>query len=55
LFALSIVIDILGKFSGLLGFALSLFRIYLIYKGIRNVVDGKKEYLPFIGQYAEKF
>lgn len=55
LFTLSVIIDILGKLSGLLGFALSIFRIYLIYKGVRNVVEGKKEYLPFIGQYAEKF
>ena len=55
LFVLSVVIDILSKISGLLGLALSLFRIYLIYKGVRNVLEGRKEYLPFIGQYAEKF
>ena len=55
LFALSVISDVLSKFSGLLGLALFLFRVYLIYKGVRNVVDGKKEYLPFIGQYAEKF
>ena len=55
LFALSVIIDILSKFSGLLGLVLSLFRIYLIYKGVRNVMEGKKDYLPFIGQYAEKF
>ena len=55
LFVLSVIIDILSKISGLLGLALSFFRIYLIYKGVRNVVEGKKEYLPYIGQYAEKF
>ena len=55
LFVLSVIIDIISKISGLLGLALSVFRIYLIYKGIRNVVEGKKDYLPFIGQYAEKF
>ena len=55
LFVLSIIIDIISKISGLLGLALSIFRIYLIYKGIRNVVEGKKDFLPFIGQYAEKF
>ena len=55
LFVLSVIIDIISKISGLLGLALSVFRIYLIYKGIRNVVEGKKDFLPFIGQYAEKF
>ena len=55
LFVFSVIIDIISKISGLLGLALSVFRIYLIYKGIRNVVEGKKDYLPFIGQYAEKF
>ncbi len=55
LFAASAVIDILGKFSGMVGLVLSVLRIYLIYKGIKNVVEEKKEPLPFIGQYAEKF
>ena len=55
LFSLSIISDVLGRISGLVGLALFLLRVYLIYRGIRNVVEGKKEYLPFIGQYAEKF
>ena len=55
LFILSIITDVLSKFSGLLGIVLFILRVYLIYKGVRNVVDGKKEYLPFIGEYAEKF
>ena len=55
LFIATIIIDILGRISGLAGFALSLLRLYLIYKGIKNVVEGKKEELPWIGQFAEKF
>ena len=55
LFAATLLIDIVAKISGIAGLALSAVRLYLIYKGIRNVVEGKKEQLPWIGQYAEKF
>ena len=55
LFILSLLIDIVGKMFGILGLALSLFRLYLIYNGIKNVLSEKMEPLPYIGQYAEKF
>ena len=55
LFGATILIDIIGKISGFAGLARSILRLYLIYKGIRNVVEGKKEQLPWIGQFADKF
>ncbi len=48
------LIDIIGKISGIAGLALTVLRFYLIYKGIKNVVEGKQEELPYIGQFAEK-
>lgn len=50
----SVLFDILGNFSGLLRLVLSVLRLYLIYKGIKNVMEEKKEELPYIGKYAEK-
>ena len=55
LFIGSIVIDIISRFSGIAGLVLSVLRLYLIYVGIKNVVEGKAEPLPYIGQYADKF
>ena len=51
----SVIIDALVKVLGILGIVLSAFRLYLIYKGIKNVIEEKKDYLPYIGKYAEKF
>lgn len=55
LFLFSIIVDIVAKISGLLGLIGGAFRLYLIYKGIRNVLEEKTEFLPYIGKYAEKF
>ena len=55
LFVAGALIDLVGELSGLVGLVLWLGRLYLIFKGIKNVVDGKMEYLPWIGQFAEKF
>ena len=54
-FILSIIADIITKFAGLLGAVLSIFRIYLIIMGIRNVINDKMEELPYIGKYADRF
>lgn len=54
-FILSVIADIITKFAGLLGAVLSIFRIYLIIMGIRNVINDRMEELPYIGKYADKF
>lgn len=54
LFILSIIIDVLSGLNSL-AFVLSIFRLYLMYVGIKNVFCNKMEYLPVIGKYAEKF
>lgn len=54
LFAMSIIIDALSNLN-LIATALNIFRLYLIYKGVRNALEGKKEELPYIGKYASKF
>ena len=48
LFIFSAVADLIGSLTGI-GWILSIFRIYCIIKGIGNVLQGKKEPLPFIG------
>lgn len=48
LFIFGAVADVIGGLTGI-GWVLSLFRIYCIYKGISNAVQGKEEPLPFIG------
>ena len=55
LFVAGALIDLVSEISGFVGLVLWLLRLYLIYKGIRNVVEEKMEYLPWIGQIAEKF
>lgn len=54
LFALSIIIDILGGLKSI-AFVLGAFRLYLMYVGIKNVLNEKREKLPYIGKYADKF
>lgn len=54
LLALSIIIDVLG-FLRAIAFFLSIARIYLMIKGILNVLADRKEKLPYIGQFADKF
>lgn len=54
LLILSVIIDILSGMNSL-AFILSIFRLYLMYIGIKNVFCNKMEYLPYIGRFAEKF
>lgn len=54
LLILSAIIDILGGLSTV-AFLLSAFRLYLMYVGIKNVLNDKMEKLPYIGKYADKF
>ena len=48
LFLFSLLIDVIGGLTGI-GWILSLFRLFCIFKGITNAIQGKKEPLPFIG------
>lgn len=54
LLGLSLIIDVLSRMS-MVASILSIFRLYLMYKGIKNVFCNRMEYLPYIGQFAEKF
>lgn len=53
LFVFSILLDILSKITGVAAI-LNIARIYLIYKGIKNVLEDRTEELPYIGKYAKK-
>ena len=48
LFLFGIIADVLGALIGL-GWLVTLVRLYLIYKGMSNALNGKKEELPLIG------
>ena len=48
LFVAGIIGDIAGSFLGL-GWMVTLARLYMIFKGVGNAVNGKKEPLPYIG------
>lgn len=48
LFIFGAISDLISSFIPL-GWILTIFRIYCIYKGISNVLQGKKEPLPYIG------
>ena len=52
LFIFGIVADVLAAFVGL-GWIVTLLRLYLIYKGMSNALNGKKEQLPIIGNLME--
>lgn len=52
LFILSAIADML--ISTPIGWILSLFRVYCIFKGITNALHGKKEPLPYIGTIGDK-
>ena len=52
LFVFGIIADVLGAFVGL-GWIVTLLRLYLIYKGMSNALNGKKEQLPIIGNILE--
>ena len=54
LLILSAIIAVLRGIPGV-PFVLGAFRIYLMYVGIKNVLNNKMEVLPYIGKYAEKF
>ncbi len=53
LFVFGIISDII---TGIIpvGFILSLARLYLIYKGVTNALNGRMEPLPYIGTIGEK-
>ncbi|MBR4474925.1 MAG: hypothetical protein IKS55_14985 [Oscillospiraceae bacterium] len=51
LFVFGIVADILGTLIGF-GWLVTLVRLYLIYKGMTNALNGKKEELPWIGNLS---
>lgn len=56
LLIVSALIDLIGSMlSGTVTAILSIFRIYLMIKGMLNAYNGRKEPMPFVGQYAEKF
>ena len=48
LFIFGAIADLISSFIPF-GWILTIFRIYCIFKGISNVVQGKKEPLPYIG------
>ena len=52
LFVFGIVADILAALAGI-GWVVTLLRLYLIYKGMTNALNGKKEKLPWIGTILE--
>lgn len=52
LFLFGIVADVLGALVGL-GWLATLFRLYLIYKGMSNALSGNMEELPVIGNIGE--
>lgn len=52
LFIYSLICDALNATP--LGWVLSLFRLYCIYKGMTNALNDRMEPLPLIGQFGEK-
>lgn len=48
LFIFGAIADLIGKLTGF-GWILSIFRLYCIFKGIGNVLNGRKAPLPYIG------
>ena len=48
-----VLADILGVIP-VIGWVFSLFRIYCVFKGVSNAVNGVKEPLPYIGKYGER-
>lgn len=52
LFVFGILADILGGITGF-GWVVTLLRLYMIYKGMSNALNGKKEPLPYIGNIGE--
>ena len=52
LFIFGIVADIAASLIGV-GWIVTLIRLYLIYKGMTNALNGKKEPLPWIGTLGE--
>ncbi|MCR5135479.1 MAG: hypothetical protein K6C12_00050 [Oscillospiraceae bacterium] len=52
LFLFGIVADVITSFVGF-GWIVTLARLYLIYKGMTNALNGKKEPLPYIGTIGD--
>ena len=46
------LIDVIGGLTGI-GWIATLIRLYLIYKGMSNALNGRKEKLPWIGNILE--
>ncbi len=53
LFIFSLIADFLGGTLGGIGWIASLARLFFIYKGITNVVNGQEEPLPYIGTLGD--
>ena len=52
MFVFGVVADILAWIVGL-GWIVTLIRLYLIYKGMTNTLNGRKEKLPWSGNILE--
>lgn len=52
LFILGIFVDLFGGLTGL-GWILEVLRLYLIFKGMSNALNGRREKLPLIGDIGE--
>ena len=53
LFLFGIAADILASLIGI-GWIATLARLYLMFKGMSNALNGKKEPLPYIGTLGDK-
>ena len=53
LFIFGVICDVISAMFPI-GWLLSLFRLYCIYKGMSNALNGRMEPLPYIGKYGEK-
>ncbi len=49
-----VVADLLGAIPGI-GWIFTVFRVICIFRGMINASNGKKEPLPYIGKFAERF
>ena len=54
LFVFSIISDAVSAAFPGIGWILSLFRLYCIYKGMSNALNERMEPLPYIGKYGER-
>ena len=52
LFIFGIIADVVGALTGF-GWIVTLLRLYMIYKGMTNALNGRREPLPWIGTLGE--